>query len=200
MTQISMTTFIKFISTTGMSKVEIVEKAKENYNKKYDPKTDFYKRIRDAIKKYEREQLPKAFLTDFLKDQSTRKQTNYAERLDGYKKWRKKHQITYFSPSTAHWNHGGLSISVTPELGLNINGVPHLIRIYFDKPPLAKKRIDVALQLMNLACKNKAPSGCAMGILDVRNSRLFTQSGTQNRLQILLRGEAVNFLSMWNDL
>ena len=52
MPTIGLTTFVDFVSVTGLSRVRVVEAARRDDNQPYDPRKDFYKRLRDDTKSY----------------------------------------------------------------------------------------------------------------------------------------------------
>ena len=82
---------------------------------------------------------------------------------------------------------------VNPELGLNIDGAPTLVKLYFKQEELAKRRVDVIQLLMSVAFGK--PLNFA--VLDVQRGKLFTTSTPNNALLPLLIGEAASFAAMF---
>jgi hypothetical protein len=88
-------------------------------------------------------------------------------------------------------------VSVNPELGLRINGTPHLVKLYFKADKLAKNRADIITHLMGKTLSGKAPAGCVMGVLDVRNARLLTSTVPIPGLDAQLDAEAAYWNTLW---
>jgi hypothetical protein len=94
-----------------------------------------------------------------------------------------------------HWQYEDLTVSVNPELGLEINGRPHRVKLYFKKEQLTERRVHSILHLL----RTTAPSepNTTMGILDVPRSRLIPFDNPTLGVDALLQGEARSFMTMW---
>ncbi len=94
----------------------------------------------------------------------------------------------------------GVDIAVAPELGFEIDGVPHVVKTYFQGEPLAQKRVDLTVSLMSAALASARPRA-VFAVLDVPNARLrLAQAGADEQLFLLLRGEAAAFASIYAAL
>lgn len=74
--EISLTTFIDFVFTSGTAKITCVRKAKEQYGAPYDPKKDFWRSLRNGIiHMHERNAKPATLdtLLDDLRDPKKRR-------------------------------------------------------------------------------------------------------------------------------
>lgn len=201
MPTISLTSFVDFVSAAGPSKLTVVRRTKKQMEDSYGPEKDFYKRIREAIIEMHRTGDTLARVTGILPSLTDKKKIdNYPQLIEGYKKWRGRKGAEWFEPTHAQWHGGGLAVRVNPELGLTIDGTPHLVKLYFKADKLAKRRIDLITHLMAVACTDPAPGGCIMGVLDVRRSKLITPTVPINRLDTMLRAEAAYWVSAWSDL
>lgn len=197
MPTISLTHFVDFVSKVGTPKLTLVKNVKEQLANAYDPASDFYKTVRDGIIEMHKKGDPKTTLDVLLTGLGDhKKQTAYPPIVAGYKKFLGRKAIAWFDPPREEWTHAGLAVNVNPELGLNINGVPHAIKLYFKAVKLTKLRIDIATQLMELAL-GTGGSSTVFGVLDVRNARLFTSGGTSSGVIALLRGEAASFAEVY---
>lgn len=197
MPTVSLTHFVDFVSKAGTPKLTIVKNVKEQLARQYDPAADFYKAAREGIVEMHKTAQPKSALDVLMSSISDKKkQSAYPPIIQGYKKFLGKKKVSWFDPPRDEWTHGGLAVSVNPELGLTINGTLHTIKLYFKGDKLAKLRIDIATQLMELVLrKTKTPT--VFGVLDVRNAKLFTSSGIDPGLIALLQGEASSFAQMY---
>ncbi|MNF05125.1 hypothetical protein D3C80_2047880 [compost metagenome] len=88
-----------------------------------------------------------------------------------------------------------------PELGLLIDGRPHLVKLYLKDEKLQKLRMDVVLALMEHSLRQDAPDGCSMSILDVKNSRLFSgPSHADPKLLSMINAEMAYVSAYWGQL
>lgn len=201
MPTISLTSFVDFVSKSGRSKLTVVRTTKKLMDADYGPEKDFYKRIREAIIEMHQAGESIARVSGILPGLTDQKKIdNYPKLVAGYKKRTGRKGAEWFEPPHALWQSGGLGVRVNPELGLTFKGTPHLIKLYFKADQLAKPRIDVITHLMAVACAQQAPSGCMMGVLDVRRSRLITPTVPIEGLDTMLRAEAAYWISAWQDL
>jgi hypothetical protein len=172
MIKISLTDFVDIVSSSGIPKVNKVLEIKNR--DAYHPAFDYYKGIREHIIEVHRNSLPKAQIKQGVsKANHPNKVANYAEIADAYHSWWGKKDISWFEPVTGTFERHGVAVSVNPELGLEINGTKHLVKLYFKSDKLTKNRVDMITFLMN-HCIKKAEKGTAMSILDIRNKKLFT--------------------------
>jgi len=100
---------------------------------------------------------------------------------------------------TARWESGELSVNVNPELGLRINGVEHVIKLYFKKDEPRKRLLEPTLRLIELTLP-QGKGAATPGILDVRRRRLFTPTVEVPDIDALLVGEAAAFVAMWSQV
>jgi len=141
--QLSLTDFVDIVSTSGIPKATKIRQLKKRLS--YNPAADFYKRIRENIVVAHQDNHQKAYLDRTLTGLTDqKKKTAYPQLATEYKKWWGNKSFTWFDPPpNVHYSKHGVSIAVNPELGLIINGTPHLIKLYFKLDPLAKSRGDI---------------------------------------------------------
>ena len=197
MDRISLTYFVDFVLKAGAPKLTGVRDFKENKDEAY---TDFYKQVREAIVDMHKKGASDKVLDPFLHAQTDeRRRRIYPSVIEGYRKFLDSGRITWFSPPVGTYAVGGVEININPELGLNIDGVPHLIKMYFRGEPLASKRVSVVLNLMTGSLGSTVP-GAVFAMLDVRKARLHTLKSPNPRLNLLLRGEAASFSTIYAAL
>ena len=129
-----------------------------------------------------------------------KKKGRYQSAIDGYKRFIGRKNIEWFEPPKALWRREGLRVSINPELGLNINAKKHVIKLYFKKERLSKRKIDVILEMMEQSLRRQLKQTTKVAVLDVTNSKLFSLSGRELDLEPLLIGEASSFVAIWNRI
>jgi hypothetical protein len=200
MAKISLTEFVDFVAKAGTPKLTHVRTVKQNHLTGYDPRTDFYKSFRDGLVHFHQQGKPRSVLDQLVVGQTdTKKQTAYPDLLKGYKKFLGRKNIGWFTPPHKDWTHSGLTISINPELGLDINGTRHAIKLYFKADKLTKFRMDAVTQLMNHVLTD-GPTSPTFSILDVRNGKLISSPVPQPSLMPLLEGEAMSFAAMYSQI
>lgn len=200
MPQISLTEFVDFIAKSGTPKLTLVRTVKQRHIIGYDPRTDFYKPFRDGLVQLHKNGQPKSALASLVASQTdAKKQTAYPDLLKGYKKFLGRKTVQWFTPPQNPWTHSGLTVSVNPELGLDINGSRHAVKLYFKADKLTKLRMDAITQLMHhvLGTGHGSPT---FSILDVRNGKLISAPMPQPNLMPLLEGEALAFASIYGQV
>jgi hypothetical protein len=198
MDKVSLTYFVDFVMKSGMPKLNIVRDFKER--DKYEPFADFYKQAREAIVEAHKGPLPKKSLDRFLlnvKEEKRRKV--YPSVIKGHKRFLGNRAVEWFVPPTSAWTVGGVELNVNPELGLIIDDVPHVIKLYFKEGRLVANRVSAIVHLMTVALTSEAP-GSVFGLLDVRHSRLHVLKAPNPSLHALLEGEAAAFSAMYTAL
>lgn len=134
-----------------------------------------------------------------LKD--SKKIKNYPDIAAGYAKWLGKKDLGWFKPPHETFSAYGVEVTVNPEVGLRIAGVPHIIKLYFKGESLTVAKVQIVAHLMEVTlrplCKKQETR---MSILDTRNARLITPNVPVERLTAGLRGELAYIAAVWNDL
>ena len=197
MIQISMTEFVDFVTKAGPPRLTVVKHVKKRHKEKYDPKTDFYKKLRDGIVQHHKAAKPKSALDALAKGVTDKNKVKaYPAIVQGYKKFLGNKQLKWVAPKKAAWVHGALGVSVNPEVGLIINGKPHLIKLYFKADKLTKIQLQAILHLMQLELgSTKKP--VTLGVLEVRRGKLHVAGPLDAGLNAYVEGEAEAFASMY---
>ena len=195
--KVSFTTFADFAAASGTSRLTKLRNAKRFYEQDYAPARDFYRPLRECIEETFEQGWSSAGFKKALKEVTSAKRVeHYEECREGLSKWVGKKKIEMLPRFRATWKSGPLSVTVNPELHVKINGVPHLLKLYFKSEPLSKQNINIALHLL----QKKAPKGTTAGILDVRRSKLFTPTVTIPGMDAFLKAEATAFSSLWASI
>jgi hypothetical protein len=75
-----------------------------------------------------------------------------------------------------------------------------LLKMYLKSDPLAKVRIDVITHLMYLALGSVVPDGTVLGVLDVRNAKLFTPKVPIAAMTATLEAELAYIAFLWPNV
>lgn len=195
MDKISMTYFVDFVLKAGTPKLTGVREFKE---RKDELVTDFYRQVREAMIDMHRTGKPVEVLDDFLAAQrDERRRRIYPSIVNGYRKLLASREIKWFEPPVATHRIGEIEININPELGLSIDGKPHLLKCYFRGEPLSAKRTAVILNLLSNGLEGVAAPGTVFAVLDVRQAKIHAFKGPNPRLSLLLRGEAASFATIY---
>lgn len=198
MEKISLSYFVDFVLKAGTPKLTGVREFKENRDEVY---TDFYKPIREAIIDMHRSGLSDRTLDHFLASlRDERRRRIYPTIVEGYRKFLASGKIKWIEPPLGSYPVGDVEININPELGLEINGVPHVIKMYFRGEALSAKRVSVTLNLITSSLAGAAPQGTVFAMLDVRKAKLHTLKAPNPRLALLLRGEAASFSTIYASI
>lgn len=195
-----MTTFVDFVLANGTQRLTVVRKAKTEYGREYSPARDFHKALREAIidvHQHGRQLAALDGLVNTLRDQ--RKIDSYQACISSYKSWCGRKKMDWLDGYTAQWTYGDLTVRVNPELSLQVNNVPHAIKLYFKSDKPSKGRFETMFHLLDISMPN-AHQGRTPSILDVRRGNLFCPNKRIPGIQTLLEGEAAAFQTMWSQV
>ena len=200
-TKISLTDFIDFVNRPSMS--EKLTKVREiKHRGPYSSAGDFYRPVREAVIRTHATGRDKWAIRNTI-ERLAGAGADFRERLeryemlaDAYIGWWGRRRLDWFEPGWQVGSLQGLPISVNPELGLDIDGTPHIVKLYFKEPPLSKRYAEVVACLMHETLAGQAPTGGLIALLDVRRRRLHRLSPRPD-LSILVAGEMAALTTMW---
>ena len=168
----------------------------------YDPAADFYKPLREGIIDLHQRGDKKDELGKILKGLTDPKKiANYPDLIDGYRSWWGRKDLEWFSPPRGVFSHRNVDVTVNPELGLRIKGVPHVIKLHLTKTEkLSKPRLDVVTFLMEQELRALMPEA-RMCVLDVRNGKhVEGSSPPKPAMGAILRAELAWVAEIWDSL
>lgn len=203
MVTIPFTAFIDFSVRLHDAKLSVVREvfARPEYN----PAFDFWRDLRRALERFHRKGVADKAVLDAVLERvkDPKKKTPYAQCIAGYKKFLGKKATTYFEPPDGVWMvpSGTARILVKPELGLEIAGVRHVIKLYLRRDAeLTRKQINPALLLMSQALRGKVARGTSFAVLDVPRGKLYADVTPDVKRLPLLIGEVETFRYAWEAL
>lgn len=198
MEKISMTYFVDFVLKAGTPKLGAVRELKESRDEVF---SDFYRPLRETLLAGLRAGQPTSLLHDFIASlEDERKKRIYPPIVRGWEKFLGTAKMGWFEPPVSSVKMGGIEVNINPELGLEIDGTPHLVKLYFRGEPLSAKRASITLNLMTQSSLSQRVRGCTFAMLDLRKAKLHTLQAPNPRLNLLLRGEAASFSAIYAAL
>lgn len=201
MVHITLADFLDFVSKSGSSKLSKVKRLK--HRPPYRPSFDFYRPLRETIAAVHREGGDRAALEQKLAlalPEELHQRLELGHVAAAYRSWWGRKQIRWFEPPRILWTHGDISININPDVGLLIDGAPHLLKLWFKDVPLGKRGLDVVFQLMADATAGSVPAGTEVGVLDVRRSRLFSPTVETPGASAWLTGEVAYLSAAWAEV
>lgn len=201
MINISLTDFIDFVSSSGTTKLNQVAAYKRRENYKF--RVDYWRELRNSIKDFHADQtLDKEYFNAVLETHflDAGKREKCRPFLENYKKFLGRKQVVSKPIIKCDWHYSqDLTIRVNPELHLDINGKEQLVKLYFKKNPLTKKKIDQALLLIKIATQDVI-SDVHYTLFDLPQNKVWTQENPNMALLPLLKGEAENYITIYKNL
>jgi hypothetical protein len=196
---ISLTDFIDFVSKTGSTKQTQVNKVKNRDD--YHPAKDYYKYLREGIIEVHQKSGGKNEFKEMVNYATDpRKQENYETAINGYLKFLGRKKVKWIDPPHKHWLTGDLDVKVNPEIGLLIDGDEHFIKLYFKSDKLSKIKASQIMNLLEAELRPEVSNDAVFAVLDVREGKIFANTGKDKSLLPLLVGEAMSFQAIWDML
>lgn len=199
MTDISLTDIVDYVGKAGSPKLTHARNLLTR--DEYSPEKDHYRRLRMGIQKYHKNGgMNKEDLDQILTGLTDPKKHNsHRACVTGYKKWLGRKTYEHFPPPFDHWLRGDVNVRINPEIGLKIDNINYVIKLYFKAEPLKKTYADLILALMGDALGPPA-SETEYAVLDVRKRKLFSTSSPDITLMPLVEGEAASLSTIWSNL
>lgn len=200
---ISLTEFMNFSTRKSTSsRMNAVKTIK--YKSDYHPAFDYWKQLRDEIKRVLENDLPIETLNELLYKISEDKLENYKRNINSFISFYKKNSPEYFDVGKAVWTFDdSLSVRANPELGLIINGTPHLVKIHYKSTnkDISKQTINTTLTAMQLATAEfPLPENPSYSVLNLTNKKLYTSNRLLENDVTLLNADAYQFSFLWSQV
>ncbi|MFK4862336.1 hypothetical protein ACI1T5_02305 [Lactococcus petauri] len=203
MIQISLTQFLDYSAKVSTSaKINKVKEIKRSPD--YHPAFDYWKPLRDTIKKIHEKGRPIEDLKGLLSTVDEKKVKNYTRAINTYISFVKRNKVEYFPVGKSTWNmNDELYVSSSPELGLIINGKKYYVKNYYkkhdDKTKVILKNINSTLTLMSLSKPNfEIEPDATFAVINFQNGKLIEAKAPSADNLLELEIEAENFINIWN--
>lgn len=199
---ISLTQFIDFtLKRSGSSKTKFVRDIKYN---EYSPAKDYWKQLRDEIKRIHESKLSLNELDSLVEIVSERKKLNYKNAIRLYKTFLKDKNYEWFDPGNSFWTfQDELVVRSTPEIGLFIDNNPYLIKLYFKgkNDRIDQNNMNSSLTLMKASKFEKdLPVNSQSSVLNIYRKKLFANPPIDPDLLLSLESEASQFVFLWKQV
>ncbi|MCQ6268183.1 hypothetical protein M1K46_21445 [Fictibacillus sp. WQ 8-8] len=201
-TKITLSDFVDFSIKNGPSRLT---KIKEIKNREvYHPGKDYWKKFRDGIDKYHRNNYSKDYLNNLVNDVTEVRKKNYLNAVNYYKKFIGKKDLQWFEPKKDYWHFSNSSINVNPELGLVIKDEPHIIKLYFkedkSKPDtvLDKRKLSTIFFLMEDTLSYD--DNYKYSIYNVKSGKLITKNKSLVGIKEILESDILALEHMWRSI
>jgi hypothetical protein len=195
MPDISLTDFVDFAIKTPSSQLTKVRQIVKRGA--YDPRFDFWKALREAM--LEPHEHGKALDHVLVGLTDAKKVKRYPQAVRAYKKFiAKQKDVAWFKPPSSVWSYQGLNVRINPELGLEIGGRKHAVKLYFKDEKPTNQRLKVVFEVMRIGLK--LDSTITPAVVDVSAGRLITPKPLIDDLLPLLEAQALAFVHLWNAM
>lgn len=198
---LSMSEFVDFHVLSGSSKVAKVRSLKNRRD--YDPATDFWRPLRNAISAYHRRPIGDTrSLRDFLPTVTERRVTRYDAAIRGHARFTRNKVIRGYAAPSASWEVGALQVRINPEVGMRVGDERYVVKLYFKAEPLSRGRAQALIALLEAELRPSVPSSTQFAVLDVPNADLRVADARSSILdtQIALRSEAGALIEIWDSI
>lgn len=198
---IGLTQFTDFTFKGVTGKTSMVRQIK--YQEDYHPAFDYWKSLRDRLRKFHENEYGNDYLIALINEVPIAKQKNYQEAIKAYLKFIKNKEIEWFEPGKSNWYSEYLTVRSTPELGLKIDGIPYLIKLYFKgkNEKIDKNKCKSSLTLLSHSVFSKEHVEETMpAILNVQKGKLITDDTSTKDHLIALTSEAAQFRVIWDSI
>lgn len=202
--KISLTQFLTFNSCISTNaKISTVRKIKNQPD--YNPSFDYWKKLRDGIKRCLKRGEPIESLLELADNVANSKRSNYLAETKRVIAFFKDHDIEYFETEHASWKiPGTIQISASPELGLKIDGQKYLLKLYYKlrdkKQKVTRRNIRATLALMSLANRQFLDDDAKVAVLNLQNGKIILSQSISEDDKIALTINAQTFANIWKAI
>jgi hypothetical protein len=201
--KISLTSFIDFMITPDAQKVR---KVREIKHYEYSRGKDYWLSLREClVEVHSKGDI--SLLDKLLNETPKSRYNNYKNAIKGYHKFFKSiKEMDWFDPPKGYWVFENFACNVNPELGLYINGIPYLVKLYFKEDTtsaeiiLHKARVSTIGYLMDETLRELCPAGTRMAVLNVKKGQLIQPEIGGKDTWIALKASVRHFIDIWDEV
>lgn len=199
---VSLTTFMSYLNSSGNSKAKPVLNAKEDSLVKYEPYKDYWFKFRSKVVAVHKTGFNEDELRTVIDDVPEDRQMNYKTVVDGYCKfWNKRKKSVWRNPIQKKWVKGILHVSINPEVCLEYKGKIYLIKLFLHiNEKMSRKQADLITTVMRDSLGEKVPNNIVCCVLDVKKGTLYEERDSDPVLKAILDAEALGFAELWKKL
>ncbi|MBN1461645.1 MAG: hypothetical protein JXA57_19105 [Armatimonadetes bacterium] len=197
--KIRMQDFAHLTRVPEKSRRPIVSKAWQQSLQEYPVQGDYYKQVREGMVRVHKRGESIDKLADIINKVHHDKQPHVARVVKAYIQWCEGHVLEFFPARKGYWQAHGVDVRVNPELGLVIDGVPHLIKVNFTKSPVPVAEAKIMAHLMHRALAPQVPENCVMAVLDLATDTLYGSTKPSPELDAVLDEHAAEVWELWEQ-
>ncbi|MBT1430714.1 hypothetical protein [Dickeya dianthicola] len=164
----------------------------------YHPGKDFYKKIRDAIKRLIVKKGHISELYDLCRKEKNSSKKIYFEKIvNVFNEWQSGKNITGFPAPKRYYHYAKTDISCNPELNVNFQGRSKLVKLHFsNSEKMTQERANFICFLMERAIGDQ---GFEYSVLDLTSGKEFFFSGNKEKQEIRVNKEIQFIEAHWED-
>jgi hypothetical protein len=167
---------------------------------------DYYHWLRNGIRKTHWStneiQIFRDGLAPFLEETREDKRKHYKVICESYIDFWTDRAASYFRIKPVSVEMEGLTILVTPEVGMRIGDDSYALKIWLNARPPTRPARQVVHYMMDRVVRVGSDwrDDWHLGIWDIRRKNILPPIRTARDFELGLRGQAAAFLHIWNDL
>lgn len=199
---VSLTTFMSYLNSSGFTKIKTVQKAKEESLVEYEAYKDYWYKFKNKVKSLHKMGFDEDEFRKLIDDVPEDRQMNYNTVIEGYCKfWNRKRGAIWTEPIQRKWHKGNLHVSINPEICLEYKGKIYLIKLFIHiNEKMNRKQADTITLLMRNSLGENVPDNLVCCVLDVKKGTLFEERESDPHIKALLDAEAMSFIELWKQL
>lgn len=198
--KIRMQDFAHLTRVPEKSRRPIVNKAWRQSLQEYPVQGDYYKQVREGMVRVHKRGESLDALADVVSRVHHDKQPHVARVVKAYIQWCEGHVLEFFPARKGYWQAHGVDVRVNPELGLVIDGIPHLIKVNFTKSPVPVAEARIMTHLMHRVLAAQVPANCVMAVLDLATGTLYGSTRPSPALDAVLEEHVAQVRVLWEQL
>ena len=192
---VSLSTFGEFVVAGSAAKALAVRSALELYGREYNPRLDFYRPWRDAVRLGLLTGDDELALRRAEAEAGPVQRKHFAELSSGWRSLRHRYALMAPNGGPRIWSHALCDVRARSHARLIDGDHTREVALYLKQPPLTR---DAARAMAHILFET-TPG--AYGVLDVRRAKLWKpQARNGAGFHAWLDGEASSFATMWQQL
>ena len=193
---VSLTEFMRFVTRTGAARITVVENVVKKQTEVYDPRTDYWRKLRIRIQKFHSKNLSVESFKEVVETVNSKMQNNYNKAVIGYLKFVGRKKFVWAAPPKIEWKVRDLSVILNPEVGLKYKGETYYIKLFLDaNKSINRSQANMIIALMRNGMNSQIGDNSVFAVLDVIEGKLFKPVKTRRNLYVGLLSEAEAFES-----
>lgn len=199
---VSSTQFLTYTAKVSTS-AKINEVKKIKHAPSYRPSIDYWKQLRDEIKRLHENKSSFEELPNLISKVPEAKQKNYSRAISKYSAFLNSNDVEYFTPGKSYWKLSNeLFVRTSPELGLIVNGKKLYVKNWYKKADnntkITKRNINYSLTMMQLSDRDfKINDNENFAVLNLQTGKIIEASPLVSEAILELKVESDNFVNIW---